>query len=42
MNNDQSRGEIAGQNRLGDDSASIARWLDWFDSLEPLHFTLEE
>ena len=27
---------------LGDDSASIAHWLDWFDSLEPLHFTLEE
>ena len=27
---------------LGDDPASIARWLAWFDSLEPLEFTLEE
>ncbi len=26
----------------GDDSESIARWLAWFDSLEPLVFTLEE
>jgi hypothetical protein len=27
---------------LGDDPASIARWLAWFDSLEPLIFTPEE
>jgi hypothetical protein len=27
---------------LGDDDASIARWLAWFDSLEPLSFTPEE
>jgi hypothetical protein len=27
---------------LGDDPASIARWLAWFDSLEPLSFTPEE
>ncbi len=27
---------------LGDDPASIARWLAWFDSLEPLNFTPEE
>jgi hypothetical protein len=27
---------------LGDDPESIARWLDWLDSLEPLHFTPEE
>jgi hypothetical protein len=27
---------------LGDDPASIARWLAWFDSLEPLEFTPEE
>lgn len=27
---------------LGDDPASIARWLSWFDSLEPLNFTPEE
>ncbi len=27
---------------LGDDPASIARWLAWFDSLEPLAFTPEE
>jgi hypothetical protein len=27
---------------LGDDDASIARWLAWFDSLEPLNFTPEE
>jgi hypothetical protein len=27
---------------LGDDSASIARWLAWFDKLEPLIFTQEE
>jgi hypothetical protein len=27
---------------LGDDRASIARWLAWFDSLEPLNFTPEE
>jgi hypothetical protein len=27
---------------LGDDPASIARWLAWFDSLEALEFTPEE
>ena len=27
---------------LGDDPASIERWLAWFDSLEPLNFTPEE
>ena len=27
---------------LGDDPASIARWLAWFDSLEPLSFTPKE
>ncbi|MFI5455351.1 MAG: hypothetical protein ACHRXM_07845 [Isosphaerales bacterium] len=27
---------------LSDDPASIARWLAWFDSLEPLNFTPEE
>jgi hypothetical protein len=27
---------------LGDDPASIARWLTWFDSLEPLQFTPQE
>jgi len=27
---------------LGDDPASIARWLTWFDSLEPLSFTPEQ
>jgi hypothetical protein len=27
---------------LGDDPASIARWLAWFDSLEPLSFTAEK
>jgi hypothetical protein len=27
---------------LGDDPASIARWLAWFDELEPLRFTPEE
>jgi hypothetical protein len=27
---------------FGDDPASIARWLAWFDSLEPLIFTSEE
>ena len=27
---------------LGDDPASIARWIAWFDSLEPLNFTPEE
>ncbi len=27
---------------LGDDPASVARWLVWFDSLEPLNFTAEE
>ena len=27
---------------LGNDPASIARWLAWFDSLEPLSFTPEE
>ena len=27
---------------LGDDPASIACWLAWFDSLEPLDFTPEE
>jgi hypothetical protein len=27
---------------LGDDSESIARWLAWLDSLEPLNFTSEE
>jgi hypothetical protein len=42
MKIDQTRGEIAGQNLLSDDSASIARWLAWFDSLEPLHVTPEE
>jgi hypothetical protein len=26
---------------FGDDPASIARWLAWFDSLEPLNFTHE-
>jgi hypothetical protein len=27
---------------LGGDPESIARWLAWFDSLEPLNFTSEE
>ena len=27
---------------LGEDPASIARWVAWFDSLEPLNFTPEE
>ena len=27
---------------FGDDPASIARWLAWFDSLEPLCFTADE
>jgi hypothetical protein len=27
---------------LGDDPESIARWLAWFDSLEPLNFTPED
>jgi len=27
---------------LGDDPASIERWLAWFDTLEPLNFTPEE
>jgi hypothetical protein len=27
---------------LGDDSASITRWLAWYDTLEPLIFTPEE
>jgi hypothetical protein len=27
---------------FGDDPASIARWLAWFDALEPLTFTPEE
>jgi hypothetical protein len=27
---------------LGDDPASIARWLSWYDTLEPLIFTAEE
>ena len=27
---------------LGDDPASIARWLAWFDSLEPLCLTPDE
>ena len=27
---------------LGDDPASIARWLAWFDSLEPFSFTPAE
>jgi hypothetical protein len=27
---------------LGDDPESIARWLAWYDTLEPLTFTLEE
>ena len=27
---------------MGDDPASIARWLAWYDSLEPLIFTDEE
>jgi len=27
---------------LGDDPVSIARWLAWFDSLEPLQFSSDE
>jgi hypothetical protein len=27
---------------MGDDPASIARWLAWYDSLEPLTFTAQE
>ncbi len=27
---------------LGDDPASIARWLAWYDGLDPLIFTSEE
>jgi hypothetical protein len=27
---------------MGDDPSSIARWLAWYDSLEPLIFTAEE
>lgn len=27
---------------LGDDPTSIARWLAWYDTLEPLDFTSEE
>jgi len=27
---------------LGDDPESIARWLAWFDALEPLNFTPDE
>jgi hypothetical protein len=27
---------------LGDDPASVARWLAWYDTLEPLTFTPEE
>jgi len=27
---------------LGDDPESVARWLAWFDSLEPLELTPEE
>jgi hypothetical protein len=33
----ESQGDL-----LGDDDASIARWLAWFDTLEPLDFTPEE
>jgi hypothetical protein len=34
-------GELEGD-LMGDDPASIARWLAWYDSLEPLIFTAEE
>jgi hypothetical protein len=27
---------------LGDDPESVARWLAWYDTLEPLNFTPEE
>ncbi len=33
----ESQGDL-----LGDDDASIARWLAWFDTLEPLDFTPAE
>jgi hypothetical protein len=33
----ESEGDI-----LGDDPASIARWLSWYETLEPLIFTPEE
>ncbi len=32
----------SGDDLLGDDPASIARWMAWYDTLEPLVFTPEE
>jgi hypothetical protein len=39
---EEPRAADSGGDLLGDDPASIARWLAWYDTLEPLIFTPEE
>jgi hypothetical protein len=39
---DESQAAESAGDLLGDDPASIAHWLAWYDSLEPLIFTPEE